>query len=166
MSEFGERLQTEIPHLRRYARSLDRDPERAADLVQNCLLRALAKQHLWEAGTNLRSWLFTIMHNQHVTELRRLWRDRARMAVPEPPPDTGLAVPSLAVLDLYRAMAELPDEQRRVVVLAGLREMSYEEVAAVLAVPVGTVRSRLSRARGKLRKRLALRDERSYDLAA
>jgi RNA polymerase sigma-70 factor (ECF subfamily) len=166
MSDFGGRLQKELPHLQRYARSLVRDREQAEDLVQSCLLRALAKQHLWQAGTNLRSWLFTIMHNQHISELRRSWRDRDRMLVPHPVADAAPASASLAVLDLGRAMAELPDEQRRVVLLAGLGEMSYEEVATVLAVPVGTVRSRLARAREKLRKRLELGDNRSLELAA
>ncbi len=166
MSEFGWRLEQEIPHLRRYARSLVRDPERAADLVQSCLLRALAKEHLWQPGTNLRSWLFTILHNQHISELRRLARDRDRMAVL----DYSLAVAppavSFCVVDFDRAMAELPAEQRRVVLLTGLKDLSYEEAAAVLAVPVGTVRSRLARAREKLRKRLEIGEERSLELAA
>jgi RNA polymerase sigma-70 factor, ECF subfamily len=166
MSEFGWRLEEEIPHLRRYARSLVHDPERADDLVQNCLLRALAKEHLWQAGTNLRSWLFTILHNQHISELRRLTRDRERMAMLDHVLAMAPGSAFFCVLDLDRAVAELPDEQRRVVLLAGVRELSYEEAAAVLAVPVGTVRSRLARAREKLRKRLEIEEEGSLELAA
>ncbi len=166
MSQFGWRLQEEMPHLRRYARSLVHDAERADDLVQSCLLRALAKEHLWQAGTNLRSWLFTILHNQHISEVRRLARDRNRLAHFDRALDLAQATVSFCVLDLDRAMAELPDEQRRVVLLAGLKEMSYEETAAILAVPVGTVRSRLARAREKLRKRLEIAEENSLDLAA
>lgn len=166
MSEFGCRLEDEIPHLRRYARSLVRDSERAEDLVQNCLLRALAKEHLWQTGTNLRSWLFTILHNLHVSELRRLARDRERLAIFDRALSTMRESPSLCLVDLDRAMSELPDEQRRVVLLAGLREMSYEEAAAALAVPVGTVRSRLARAREKLRKRLEIEAQHPLDLAA
>jgi len=71
MKDFAQLLEAEIPRLRRYARALTRDVVRADDLVQNCLTRALAKRHLWQPGTDLRAWLFTILHNQHVTELRR-----------------------------------------------------------------------------------------------
>ncbi len=166
MSEFGRRLEEEIPHLRRYARALVHDPERAEDLVQSSLLRALTKKDLWQAGTNLRSWLFTILHNQHVSELRRLARDRERSGLLD-----GVLVPAPAgaafsVFDLDRAVSELPDEQRRVVLLAGVKEMSYKEAAAVLCVPVGTVRSRLARAREKLRKRLEIAEEDLLRLAA
>lgn len=166
MSDFGWRLAGEIPHLRRYARSLVRDPERADDLVQNCLLRALVKEHLWQRGSNLRNWLFTILHNQHVSELRRLARDRERLMML----DRAFAVAPQSVysctVDLDRAVSELPAEQRRVVLLTGLKELTYEEAAAVLAVPVGTVRSRLARAREKLRKRLEIEEEGAFDLAA
>src|ERR671921_1571956 len=70
MSDFHGRLEEQIPRLRRYARALTRDPNRADDLVQDTLVRALAKQHLWQAGTNLRAWLFTLMHNQNVNNVR------------------------------------------------------------------------------------------------
>jgi RNA polymerase sigma-70 factor, ECF subfamily len=71
MSGFGRLVEAEIPRLRRYARALARDPDRADDLVQSCIARALSKQHLWQPGTDLRAWLFTILHNQHVSEFRR-----------------------------------------------------------------------------------------------
>src|SRR6516162_11139387 len=75
MSDFAQLLETEIPRLRRYARALTRDASRADDLVQSCLLRAVAKQHLWQPGTDLRAWLFTILHNQHVNDVRRSVRE-------------------------------------------------------------------------------------------
>ena len=75
MPEIADRLESEIPRLRRYARALTRDAARADDLVQSCLVRALAKRHLWQEGTDLRAWLFTILHNQHVNDIRRSARD-------------------------------------------------------------------------------------------
>src|SRR5215472_5332539 len=75
MTDFQRRLKEEIPLLRRYARALTRNAVRADDLVQETLIRAVQKQHLWEAGTDLRAWIFTIMHNQHVNQIRRLTRD-------------------------------------------------------------------------------------------
>src|ERR1700720_2608028 len=75
MSDFAQLLEVEIPRLRRYARALTRDLTRADDLVQSCLTRAIAKQHLWQPGTDLRAWLFTILHNQHVNDVRRSVRE-------------------------------------------------------------------------------------------
>src|SRR5271165_2677705 len=83
MSDFAQLLETEIPGLRRYARALTHDASRADDLVQSCLLRAVAKQHLWQAGTNLRAWLFTILHNQNVNDVRRALREGATVPVDE-----------------------------------------------------------------------------------
>jgi RNA polymerase sigma-70 factor, ECF subfamily len=154
MDGFGKLLQNEIPRLRRYARALTRDATRADDLVQNCLVRALAKSHLWQPGTDLRAWLFTILHNQHVNEVRRAVREGVNVPVEEVAP--VLTVPSsqgasLQLRDLDRAISRLPEEQRQVLLLVGLEGMRYEEVAVVLDVPVGTVRSRLSRGRDMLR---------------
>src|ERR1700726_4707252 len=75
MSDFARLLEAEIPRLRRYARALTRDVTRADDLVQSCLTRAVAKQHLWQPGSNLRAWLFTILHNQHVNDVRHSLRE-------------------------------------------------------------------------------------------
>ena len=160
MSDFGHLLEHEIPRLRRYARALTRDGTRADDLVQSCLLRALAKSHLWQAGTDLRAWLFTILHNQHVNDVRRAVREGINIPVEDVAP--VLTVPStqgaaLQLRDLERAMARLPEEQRQVLLLVGLEGMRYEEVAAVLDVPVGTVRSRLSRGRDTLRHLLDMK---------
>ncbi len=144
-----------IPHLRRYARALGRDTLGADDLVQDCLERALSRLHLFRPGTNLRTWLFTILHNLHVNDLRRRARRlddipleegiEARAASPDKP--SG----GLAVRDLSRALDQLADEQREVILLIGLEEMSYKEASEVLGVPIGTIMSRLSRGRERLR---------------
>ena len=154
MSDFAQLLETEIPRLRRYARALTRDASRADDLVQSCLLRAIAKQHLWQAGTDLRAWLFTILHNQNVNDVRRSMREGAAVPVEDVAPVlTALSnvEASLQLRDLDRAIASLPEEQRQVILLVGLEQMRYEEVAKILGIPVGTVRSRLSRGRDTLR---------------
>jgi RNA polymerase sigma-70 factor (ECF subfamily) len=153
MTDFAELLEAEIPRLRRYARALTRDVTRADDLVQSCLIRAVAKQHLWQYGTDLRAWLFTIMHNQHVNDVRRGVREGITVELTEAPTmATGpVAITKLELRDLERALEKLPTEQREVILLVGLEGMAYEEVAAILKVPVGTVRSRLSRGRDQLR---------------
>src|SRR5437660_12493671 len=89
MNEFARLLEAEIPRLRRYARTLTRDVVRADDLVQSCLTRAVAKQHLWQYGTDLRAWLFTIMHNQHVNDVRHGVREGISVEGGEAPPLTG-----------------------------------------------------------------------------
>src|SRR3954471_20670093 len=154
MNDFARLLEAEIPRLRRYARALTRDVARADDLVQSCLTRAVAKQHLWQPGTDLRAWLFTILHNQHVNDVRRSVREGINVAVEEMAPVLTVQSNAVAVLqlrDLEAAIARLPQEQRQVILLVGLEGMRYEEVAAILGVPVGTVRSRLSRGRETLR---------------
>lgn len=157
MSDFAQLLETEIPRLRRYARALTRDSSRADDLVQSCLVRAIGKEHLWHPGTDLRAWLFTILHNQHVNGIRRSVREGVRVPVEEGAPVLTVspnALASLQLRDLERAIATLPEEQRKVILLVGLEGMSYDKVAAILGVPVGTVRSRLSRGREMLRRRM------------
>src|SRR5205085_4902045 len=154
MNDFARLLEAEIPRLRRYARALTRDVTRADDLVQSCLTRAIAKQHLWQYGTNLQAWLFTILHNQHVNEVRRGTRENNNVELDAAPAITVLsnAIPALELRDLERAIAKLSPEQRQVIllVLVGLEGLAYEEVAEVLKVPVGTIRSRLSRGRDEL----------------
>ncbi len=155
MSDFTRRLEGEIPRLRRYARALTRDASRADDLVQSCLVRALAKEHLWQVGTDLRAWLFTILHNQHVNDVRRAVREGPAVAVEDAAPVLTVAANAGAVLelrDLDRAIAGLAEEQRQVILLVGLEGMRYDEVAAILGIPIGTVRSRLSRGREALRE--------------
>ena len=148
-------IEAEIPRLRRFARALTHDVIAADDLVQDCLTRALGKLHLWEEGTDLRAWLFTILHNQHVNHIRRKVREGAAVGLSEREP--LLSHPAqqgrrLELRDLERAILKLPDAQRSVILLVGLEGMRYEEVAVVLNVPVGTIRSRLSRARESLRR--------------
>src|ERR1700759_1527208 len=115
MPEIRNLLEPLIPRLRRYARALTRDASRADDLVQNCLVRAIAKQHLWQEGTDLRAWLFTILHNQYVNEVRR----SSRCGTEIPVEDVATALPtkenataSLELRDLHRALQRLPETQR------------------------------------------------------
>jgi RNA polymerase sigma-70 factor (ECF subfamily) len=155
MNDFARLLEIEIPRLRRYARALTRDASRADDLVQSCLTRAIAKQHLWQPGTDLRAWLFTILHNQHVNEVRRAMREGVSIPVEDMAPVLTVhsnAIATLELRDLEAAIAKLPQEQRQVILLVGLEGMHYEQVADILGVPVGTVRSRLSRGREQLRR--------------
>jgi len=156
MSEFCRLVEEQIPRLRRYARALIRmNPSAADDLVQETLTRAVAKQHLWEPGTNLRAWLFTLMHNQHVNDVRRSVREGTTIDIDDVQnamASQSDASASMLLRDLERGLAALAVEQRQVILLVGLEGMSYEETAAVLGVPVGTVRSRLSRGRDALRK--------------
>ena len=162
MTDFARLLEAEIPRLRRYARALTRDVSRADDLVQSCLTRAVAKQHLWQPGTDLRAWLFTILHNQHVNDVRRSVREGVNVAVEEMAPVLTVqsnAIATLQLRDLEAAIAKLPQEQRQVILLVGLEGMRYEEVAVVLGVPVGTVRSRLSRGRDQLRRLMDMEPE-------
>ena len=143
-------IEAEIPRLRRYARALTRDVVAADDLVQDCLTRALGKLHLWQDGTDLRAWLFTILHNQYVNYIRRAVREGSAVGLNESEPLLSRAPQQgkrLEMRDLERAIAKLPEEQRIVILLVGLEGMRYEEVAVVLDVPVGTIRSRLSRGR-------------------
>src|ERR1700682_6485433 len=162
MSDFARLLEPEIPRLRRTARALTRAATRADDLVQSCLPRAIAKQHLWQPDTDLRAWLFTILHNQHVNDVRRSVREGVNVAVEEMAPMLTVQSNAIAVLqlrDLESAIARLPQEQRQVILLVGLEGMRYEEVADILGVPVGTVRSRLSRGRDQLRRLMDMGDD-------
>jgi RNA polymerase sigma-70 factor, ECF subfamily len=157
MSEFHRLIEQQIPRLRRYARALTRNRERADDLVQDTLRRALIKERLWQPGTNLRAWLFAIMHNQNVNNVRRDIRESEAMDIEQV--STRLIATtdptgSRQMFELERALARLPAEQRQVILLVGLEGMSYEDTAGILSIPVGTVRSRLSRGRDGLRKLL------------
>src|SRR5216684_4604342 len=115
MADICRKIEEEIPRLRRYARALTRDINAADDLVQDCLTRALSKVHLWQKGTDLRAWLFTILHNQYVNHVRRAVREGSAVGLSDSEP----------------MLTSAPNQ--------GMR---YEEVAAVLDVPVGTIRSR------------------------
>jgi RNA polymerase sigma-70 factor (ECF subfamily) len=159
MSEFHRLVEREIPRLRRYARALTRSADRADDLVQETLLRAISKCHLWQPGTDLRAWLFTIMHNHYVNMVRRAMRDEATVDIEQMSSSlvaTTDPTASRQLRELEIALASLPGEQREVILLVGLEGMSYETAAQILSVPVGTVRSRLSRGRDALRRLMDL----------
>ena len=152
MAEFRQEMTHVIPQLRRYARALVNSPDTADDLVQDTLEQALAKKHLWNESQGMRPWLFTILHNIYASAARRYQRAPAMesySSMPEissPADNIDLLLP-----DLQRAMDMLSDEYRQVLLLVGLEQMSYKETSAVLDIPVGTVMSRLARARKKLR---------------
>ena len=147
----AQRLVDLIPRLRRYARALVGERAGADDLVQDTLERAWSKLHLYRRGTDLRAWLFTVMHNVHVNKLRASRpTDPLEDGMPELAQRAAQA-DSLLVRDLDRAIARLPADQRAVLLLVTLEEMAYEEVARTLGIPIGTVMARLSRAREKLR---------------
>ena len=149
-------LIAQIPGLRRYARALTGNAWAADDLVQDTLERACSKWRLWLAGSDLRAWLFTLMHSIYVNQVRRSVRQAAagtRVDVDEVAhelvaPDSGDG----QSLDLQRCLMRLPEDQRVVLLLVSLEDLSYAEVAKITGVPIGTVMSRLSRARSRLRE--------------
>jgi RNA polymerase sigma-70 factor (ECF subfamily) len=147
-------VEQHIPALRRYARALARDPDRADDLVQDCLERAVSRFDQYQPGTNLRTWLFTILHNLHCDALRRQsrrgihvpvdeWMENARSPAEQPR--------AMQLRDFRRAFRSLHENDQQILLLIGLEGFSYEEVSEVLDVAVGTVKSRLFRARERLR---------------
>jgi RNA polymerase sigma factor (sigma-70 family) len=148
-----------IPALRRYARSLLRDRAAADDLVQDCLERAVTRWHQRRADGDARTWLFTILHNLAISRLRQ----NARRGAHVPLDDAGESVTArpptqedrLHHHEVLRAIETLPEEQRSVLLLVSVEDLSYAEAARVLDIPVGTVMSRLSRAREKLAKAMA-----------
>jgi RNA polymerase sigma-70 factor (ECF subfamily) len=150
-------IEEQIPRLRRYARALTGDRSSADDLVQDTLERALSRFHLWRHGSDLRAWLFTIMHNIFINQARTRLRHRHESLESAATLDTMQASEPdwLQLRDLDAALAQLPHEQRTVLLLVGLEQFTYEEAARVLEIPIGTVMSRLSRGRERLRTVLA-----------
>ncbi len=152
-------LVAEIPHLRRYARSLTRDPHAADDLVQGCLERALNRFHLWQPHRRLRPWLFTIMHNLFIDTQRHRANRSPALPLDElhvPPSQAAGQEHHLAARAVLEQIDQLPPDQREAVLLVGVNELSYAEAAEVLGVPPGTLMSRLHRGRAKLRERLGM----------
>ena len=148
-----------IPRLRRYARVLTGEATRADDLVQETLARAWEKRRLWAAGTDLRAWLFTIMHNVFVNQRALARRDAQNVSLDAEDGAGAWQIPvrptqqtRVELMEVLRDVGRLPVDQRSVLLLAAVEEMRYEEIATVLSIPVGTVMSRLSRAREKLRR--------------
>ena len=149
-------IEAQIPGLRRFACALLRgDRERADDLVQDTLERALASWHLRRTKGNVRSWLYTILHNRFLSEQHRAKRrglhDSLNDQMDVPGIDGGQDS-ALEHRDLLRGFSSLPEEQRSVLLLIAVEDLSYEEAARVLGVPIGTVMSRLSRGRERLRQ--------------
>jgi RNA polymerase sigma-70 factor (ECF subfamily) len=149
LATFRQKVEAAIPALRRYARALTRDADMADDLVQDTLVRALRSEHLFE-GDEIRSWLYTILTNLNRNRLRSL----ARRPVLTPIEDNDapdLAGPEAGGRDIERALALLVEEQRTALLLVVLEGLSYREVAEVQGVPIGTVMSRLARARVQIK---------------
>lgn len=150
----GQAILAEIPRLRRYARALLGDRAAADDLVQDTLERAWSRVGQWRPGSDLRAWLFGIMHNLRIDQLRRVvpptrpLEDDDCDALAVAPTQTD----GLDLRDLEAALHRLPAEQREVIVMVALEDMSYAQVAAILDVPAGTVMSRLARGRERLRQ--------------
>jgi len=142
-----------IPPLRRYARALTGDTVAAEDLVQDTLERAWRRFGLWRRGSNLRAWLFTIMHNIFINQVKATQnrRNQAADGAEVKLPATPTQEERLDLRDLNKALRMLSAEQREVVLLIGLEQVSYDEAAKILGLPVGTVMSRLSRGREHLR---------------
>jgi RNA polymerase sigma-70 factor (ECF subfamily) len=155
MSQIMDEIEECVPALRRYARALTHDPDRADDLVQDCLERAIRKRGLWRPSGSVRSWMFRILLNVYRNDLRRARRSPAPVSLEGLPgrDPAGLDVQPgrLALAETAQAMQALPAEQREVLLLVAVEEMSYAEAAAVLAIPAGTLMSRLARARAALR---------------
>ncbi|MFF7395934.1 RNA polymerase sigma factor [Achromobacter sp. NPDC008082] len=141
-----------IPSLRRYARGLTGDPHRADDLVQDTLERAWSRYSRWQRRGELRAWMFGIMHNHFIDGVRANGRRADQAALGDLPdaPVRATQTDHLEVRDLDRCLQALPAEQREVLLLICVEDLSYQETAQVLDVPIGTVMSRLSRAREKL----------------
>jgi RNA polymerase sigma-70 factor (ECF subfamily) len=143
-----------IPRLRIYARALTRDYDRAEDLLQDSLERAYSRFHYFKKGSNLKSWLFTIMHNLNANDARKYNNGPEFVSVEqdgELPSWDSSGDDGIEISDLYQALSALSDQQREIIVLVCLEDMSYKEVARVLDIPEGTVMSRLYRARENLR---------------
>jgi RNA polymerase sigma-70 factor (ECF subfamily) len=148
-------IEAEIPHLRRYARALIGHSDDADDLVQACLERALSHSHQWNPARGLRPWLFRIQHNLYVSWLRR--RDREYGFHRRYPESGAVEANHEAMIELsvvQDALNRLPSDQRTVILLIALEGLSYEEASGILGIPVGTIRSRLSRGRESLRMML------------
>lgn len=159
MTEMVHLIEPLIPALRRYARALLRDRAAADDLVQDCLERAIGRWHQRRADSEPRAWIFAILHNLAMTRLRRA-AARPRPVAVEDVGEGELANPAsqedgLRYRDLMSALSRLPDEQRTVLLLVCIEELSYAEAARVLDIPIGTVMSRLSRARERLHKEIS-----------
>ncbi|MGH1349951.1 MAG: RNA polymerase sigma factor [Methyloligellaceae bacterium] len=146
----------EVPYLRRFARALTGNPTLSDDLVQDCIERALTRLHLYDETRNIRTWLYTILRNLYINGLRQDIRRGPHMNIDDVSEQNFAQQPvqaeqAVIVHDISKALAQLPDDQREVLVLIAIEELSYEEAANIIGTPIGTVMSRLSRARSRLK---------------
>jgi len=153
MAGFDQLITDHIPRLRRYARALVGDVHAADDLVQDCLERAWSRQHLYDSSQAIRPWLFSILHNIYANAARQYHRTPPLLPLNQVDDITNAQYEAeLSLRDLERSLALLANEHREVLLLVGLEQLSYKETAEVLKIPLGTVMSRLTRARDKLRE--------------
>jgi len=162
--DFKNELLRIIPNLRAFALSLTRNSDRADDLVQEVLMKAWNKHELFQEGTNLKAWVFTIMRNEFYSQMRKTGR--------EVQDSDGVLASQLAshpeqqghldMQDFRAALEKLPDEQREAIMLVGASGFSYEEAAEIAGTAIGTMKSRVSRARTRLVAELALEDDGEY----
>jgi RNA polymerase sigma factor (sigma-70 family) len=153
-ADFTQRIGDEIPFLRRAARRWHREKADIDDLVQDTVVQALANAHLWQPGTDLRGWLYTIMRNRFLAGATRSNRSAAalqQMAADQPRPAAGSSELRLILRDLYAALRRLPSNQRSAVLLIGVEGKSYDEAAQTMGTSIGAVRSHLARGRDRLR---------------
>jgi RNA polymerase sigma-70 factor (ECF subfamily) len=148
VSEFRQQIEATIPALRRYARALTRDAETADEIVQDTLVRALRSEHLFHGG-DMRAWLYTILTNLNRNRLRSL--SRRPTLTPIKDNDAAMMGPEAGGRDISRALDDLAEDQRAALLLVVLEGLTYREVADVQGVPIGTVMSRLARARTQIR---------------
>lgn len=153
MVDFLDELEACVPALRRYARALTRNIDHADDLVQDCLERAISRRGLFRPSGHMRPWLFTILTNLH-RNARRSEQRRGPHLDADSLPELGAPAPQhshLALAELSRAIDGLPLEQKETLLLVTLEGMAYAEAASILDIPLGTLMSRLGRARANLR---------------
>ncbi|HHY51017.1 MAG TPA: sigma-70 family RNA polymerase sigma factor [Alphaproteobacteria bacterium] len=159
---FLDEIEASVPALRRYARALTRDADRADDLVQDCIERAIRKRRLWAPTAPLRAWLFKILLNLYRNEVRQRRRRGEQVPLDAMTAEPGMPAPQpgrIALAEMARALERLPDEQREALLLVVLEGASYQEAAGILGIPAGTLMSRLGRARAALRTLTGSADE-------
>jgi len=150
MQNFEDQLLGQLPALRRYARALCGDVERADDLLQDVVERALNKRSLFQPGSNFKAWIFTLIRHQHISNARRKivafeeFQDNEHSS-------TSVADQGNVAKDMSSALQSIDEQQRQIVLLVGLEGMTYKETSEILNIPVGTVMSKLARGRGKMR---------------
>ncbi|UJQ95106.1 RNA polymerase sigma factor [Mariluticola halotolerans] len=163
-TNFKREMLSILPNLRAFAYSLIGRPDKADDLVQDTIMKAWAKQDSFEPGTNLKAWLFTILRNEFYSQMRKRGRE---IQDSEGAFTEGMSVPpaqygALDMQDFRVALAKLPDDQREAIILVGASGMSYEEAAEICECAIGTIKSRVSRARNSLKELLQVSGEADY----